>query len=94
MYVFTDWQKTGKLHHSFSGHFEEVTGILILGTTVVSISIDATIRQWSLDPTQLEMAKAKAERASQEDEVIGDGLKESPLTEEEERELAGLMGDD
>ncbi|EEH08279.1 WD domain-containing protein [Histoplasma capsulatum G186AR] len=89
------WNRaTGKLHHSFSGHFEEVTGILILGTTVVSVSIDATIRQWSLDPTQLEIAKAKAERASQEDEVIDDGLKESLLTEEEERELAGLMGDD
>lgn len=82
------------MHHTYSGHFEEVSGLLLLGSTVVSISIDATIRQWSLDPAQLEVAKAKAESTAEEDEEINDNPKESLLTEEEERELAELMGDD
>ncbi|KKZ61972.1 hypothetical protein EMCG_03529 [[Emmonsia] crescens] len=89
------WNRaTGKLHHTYSGHFEEVSGLLLLGSTVVSISIDATIRQWSLDPAQLEVAKAKAESTAEEDEEINHNPKESLLTEEEERELAELMGDD
>ncbi|OJD18289.1 hypothetical protein AJ78_01665 [Emergomyces pasteurianus Ep9510] len=89
------WNRaTGKLHHTYSGHFEEVSGLLLIGRTVISISIDATIRQWSLDPAQLEVAKAKAESATQEVEEVNDNPKESLLTEEEERELAELMGDD
>ncbi|KAL2359915.1 hypothetical protein RJZ56_007228 [Blastomyces dermatitidis] len=88
------WNRaTGKLHHTYSGHFEEVSGLLLVGSTVVSISIDATIRQWSLDPTQLEAAKAKAESTAQEDEEVND-IPTSLLTEEEERELAELMGHD
>ncbi|PGG99893.1 hypothetical protein AJ79_08375 [Helicocarpus griseus UAMH5409] len=86
------WNRaTEKLHHTYSGHFEEVTGLLLVGATVVSISIDATIRQWSLDQAQLEVAKAKAEGSLQEEEVKNP---QEALTEEEERELAELMGDD
>ncbi|OAX80384.1 hypothetical protein ACJ72_05284 [Emergomyces africanus] len=89
------WNRaTGKLHHTYSGHFEEVSGLLLIGNTVISISIDATIRQWSLDPAQLEANKAKAESSTQEDEEVNDNPKESLLTEEEERELAELMADD
>ncbi|EEH46827.2 uncharacterized protein PADG_02925 [Paracoccidioides brasiliensis Pb18] len=83
---------TGKLHHTYSGHFEEVTGLLLINSTIVSISIDATIRQWSLDPAQLQEAKAKAESSTEDNEV--ENPPESLLTEEEERELAELMGDD
>ncbi|KAI9774857.1 MAG: hypothetical protein M1840_000073 [Geoglossum simile] len=87
---------TGKLHHTFSGHFEEVTGLALLGQKLVSISIDCTIRQWSLKPKDLQAAIAAAE-----EEAKGCGAKEEPIkpkpsaliTEDEERELAELMED-
>jgi hypothetical protein len=87
--------KTGKLHHTFSGHFEEVTGLALLGHVLVSVSIDCTIRQWSLKPNDLQAAIAAAEKAKE------GGAKEEPpkpktttlITEDEERELAELMED-
>ncbi|KAK2791870.1 hypothetical protein FQN52_004311 [Onygenales sp. PD_12] len=85
-------EETGKLHHTYSGHFEEVTGLLLVGATIISISIDATIRQWSLEPAKLQLAKAEAEGAIKKDEE--EKPEEPLLTEEEERELAELMGDD
>ncbi|PWY80557.1 WD40 repeat-like protein [Aspergillus heteromorphus CBS 117.55] len=88
------WNRsTGKLHHTFSGHFEEVTGLVLQGSTVVSVGIDATIRQWSLKPDDLEsaIAKAKATTTEEEEEQPNSG---SMLTEEEERALAELMGED
>ena len=80
------------MYHTYSGHFEEVTGLLLLGPTVVSVSIDATIRQWSLRPDELQQVKAEAEDSAQKD--IPEPEPENLLTEEEERELADLMGDD
>jgi WD40 repeat protein len=91
------WNKaSGKLHHIFSGHFEEVTGLVLLpGQRVVSVSIDGTIRTWDLQPQEL--AKAVKEV---EDEKLGvvEEKKldetESGMTAEEEAELAELLDDD
>jgi hypothetical protein len=77
----------------FSGHFEEVTGLALLGQTLLSVSIDCTIRRWSLKPKDLQAAVTAAEEAK-----IG-GVKEATpepkatalITEDEERELAELM---
>lgn len=86
---------SGKLYHTFSGHFEEVTGLLLLGDMVVTVSIDATVRRWSLKPEDLKKAKeeAEAERLgkSKTEEIAS---QPSMLTEDEERELAELMDDD
>lgn len=89
------WERgSGKLHHVFSGHFEEVTGLLLLsGQKVASVSIDATVRQWSLQAADLAEAIKEAE-----DERLGKAEakgpeKENLLTEEEEAELAALMED-
>lgn len=85
---------TGKLHHTFTGHFEEVTGLCLIGDTVVSISIDATIRQWSLKPRELQAAREeaadpkRAEEDSKQKRKVDD---HAALTEEEERDLAELM---
>ncbi|OJK04848.1 hypothetical protein ASPACDRAFT_109805 [Aspergillus aculeatus ATCC 16872] len=88
------WNRsTGQLYHTFSGHYEEVTGLVLVGTTVVSVSIDATIRQWSLKPDELQTAVAMAHKTSTEDEEQPTNPG-SMLTEEEERELAELMGED
>ncbi|KAI9923612.1 hypothetical protein ASPWEDRAFT_154955 [Aspergillus wentii DTO 134E9] len=88
------WNRsTGQLHHTFSGHFEEVTGLALVGSTVVSVSIDATIRRWSLKPDELQTAVERARKPPTEDEENKPNP-ESTLTEEEERELAELMADD
>ncbi|KAK8158444.1 WD40-repeat-containing domain protein [Phyllosticta citribraziliensis] len=91
------WDRgSGKLHHTFAGHYEEVTGLLLLsGQRLVSVSIDGTIRQWSLKAQDLKSAIEEAERLKQgESKEIEDEKKEIELDEDEERELAELMEDD
>ena len=91
------WEKgSGKLYHTFSGHYEEVTALALLpGQKVVSVSIDGTVRQWSLKAQDLKKAILEAEeerlgkKEEKEEEKKGGGM--SVLTEEEERELAELM---
>lgn len=90
------WEKSsGKLHHVFAGHFEEVTGLVLLpGQRLVSVSIDATIRQWSLKAHDLAKAVKEAE-----DEQLGKIEEKEPeekgamMTAEEEAELAELLED-
>lgn len=69
-----------------------MTGLLLCGNTVVSVSIDATIRQWSLRLDELQRAKAESEDPTRKAEPEPEA--ENMLTEEEERELAELMQDD
>lgn len=83
--------QTGDLYHTFSGHFEEVTGLVLAGSSVVSVGIDGTIRQWSLQPDELLRAVELAKKGPVEEEKPNT---ETMLTEEEERELAELMEDD
>jgi hypothetical protein len=80
------------LHHTFSGHYEEVTGLLLIGSLLISVSIDATVRQWSLKPADLKTAVEEARKKPAPEE--SQPKPESMLTEEEERELAELMGED
>ncbi|KAF3480123.1 uncharacterized protein GIQ15_05470 [Arthroderma uncinatum] len=85
------WDRaTGELHHTYTGHFEEVTGLLVLGSKVISVSIDATVRQWPLDPKEIQRAKAAGETGAQ---PAPEPAPESMLTEEEERELDDLLND-
>ena len=92
------WQRSsGELWHSYSGHYEEITGCTILNyQRLITISIDCTIRRWSLRADDLE--KAREEALGQENgENNGTELSAEPnnvLTEEEERELAELMEND
>ena len=90
------WDRTsGKLHHTFSGHYEEITGMVLLGQALVTVSIDATIRRWSLESDDLENAVREVEEArigvSHEDKQVS---MKAMITEDEEKELAELMGSD
>ncbi|KAJ5180667.1 hypothetical protein N7492_003877 [Penicillium capsulatum] len=86
------WNRsTGELYHTFSGHYEEVTGLLLAESVVVSVGIDGTIRQWSLRPDELQQAVELAKTGPVEEEQPKG---ETMLTEEEERELAELLEDD
>jgi hypothetical protein len=55
------------------------------------VAIDGTVRQWSLRPNDLQLAIDIAKNGPPKEE---EPKAESMLTEEEERELAELMGDD
>jgi len=86
------WDRaTGDLRHVFTGHFEEVTGLALSGDLLLSVSIDATLRRWSLSPMDLrqaiELAKNPnlAETDPEPDSDLG------MLTAEEEAELKSLM---
>lgn len=58
------------------------------------MGIDATIRQWSLQPEELRQAVELAKMSTQEKEETAAPNTESMLTADEEAELAELMGDD
>lgn len=94
------WKRdTGKLWHVFEGHYEEVTGLIVLGEgadeNVVSVSIDGTVRVWPLEKYLLE--KSIKEREDRENGVLKEEVvkpvKKTLLTAEEEAELAELMSD-
>ncbi len=88
---------TGKLSHIYDGHYEEVTGLVVLedGKKVVSVSIDGTLRTWGLGKADLE--KARREREDSLKGVVKEEKiqpKTGLLTAEEEAELAELMDSD
>ena len=92
------WQKeTQTLWHVFAGHFEEITGCVMLpGQVLITVSIDCTLRKWSLNVSDLKRAREEAAKAT-ETGRSGESLQAVPnptLTEDEERELAELMADD
>lgn len=91
------WERgSGKLHHVFEGHFEEVTALVLLGgQRVVSVSIDGTVRVWVLKAQDLAKAikEAEEEREGKVEEVVEEEKKEGVMTAEEEEELAALMED-
>ncbi|KAI1439086.1 WD40-repeat-containing domain protein [Xylaria sp. CBS 124048] len=92
------WDRaSGKLYSTLEGHYNEVTGLVILdnGSRIASVSIDGTVRTWPLRKHELdkfnkemeEKAKGGKEEAPAE---ANDGL----ITADEEAELAALMEDD
>jgi WD40 repeat protein len=88
---------SGDLVCTYSGHFEEVTGLaLVSDKLVVSVSIDGTVRRWSLERDGMKkyLESVEAEERGKED---GCGVKSdggNVMTAEEEAELAELMEDD
>ena len=92
------WDRsTGNLWHVYEGHYEEVTGLVLLNgdTKVVSVSIDGTVRTWGLGKADLDKARIERE-AKQKGEAKEEKVKPKKglLTEEEEAELADLMDSD
>lgn len=80
-----------QLLHIFTGHFEEVTGLALSGHTLLSVSIDATLRKWGLAPQELQKAIEETkipQLISDEPEPANDF---GGLTAEEEAQLQALM---
>jgi WD40 repeat protein len=89
------WERgSGRLHHVFEGHFEEVTALVLLGgQRVVSVSIDGTVRVWGLKAEELAKARKEAEEEREGRVVEVEEKKEGVMTAEEEEELAALLED-
>jgi len=92
------WDRaTGKLWHIYDGHYEEVTGLVVPNDekTVISVSIDGTIRIWGLGKSDLAKSiKDREERLKGVPKEEKPVVKKSLLTAEEEAELAELMDSD
>jgi WD40 repeat protein len=92
------WDRSsGKLYCTLEGHYNEVTDLVILaqGKQVASVSIDGTVRTWSLHKTELDrINKEKEEKAKGVEKEAPDQPGEGLMTAEEEAELAALMEDD
>lgn len=82
---------TSQLMHVFSGHFEEVTGLALSGSMLLSVSIDATLRKWSLAPQDLKKAMDEARNPALVEKEPEPKENFGGLTEEEEAELRALM---
>ena len=91
------WNKSsGDLCHTYSGHYEEISGCVLLdGQVLVTVSIDCTLRRWSLKPMDIANAQKEAgERQNNSLWSLEHKPEQSTLTVEEERELAELMEDE
>ncbi|KAL3418689.1 WD repeat-containing protein [Phlyctema vagabunda] len=92
------WDRSsGKLWHTYGGHYEEVTGLVLLSNEqkVASVSIDGTVRVWGL--SKKELIKARTDQEEKEKGIVKEEVKPtktSLLTAEEEAELADLMDSD
>ncbi|KAI8807058.1 WD40-repeat-containing domain protein [Cladochytrium replicatum] len=85
----------------FEGHFNEVSSLQIIGGILYSGSLDGTIRRWEISDIQSTLKKLTDEKAKTAKEEEGGreakkkgGKGASLMTEEEERELAELLGED
>ncbi|RKP12718.1 WD40-repeat-containing domain protein, partial [Piptocephalis cylindrospora] len=95
------WEvSTGKCVGLFEGHYDEVVALAsstLRASLIYSASLDGTIRQWELTDAGLSSssrargdALKKTLKAPKTSDTGSGGL----MTEEEERELAELMGSD
>ncbi|KAI1352822.1 WD40-repeat-containing domain protein [Xylaria sp. FL0043] len=91
------WDRTsGKLYCTLEGHYDEVTDLVILagGDSVASVSIDGTVRKWSLHKNELDkVIKEQEEKANGTQKEDTAEPSESLMTKEEEAELAAMMED-
>ncbi|KAK7978321.1 hypothetical protein PG996_004364 [Apiospora saccharicola] len=96
------WDRaTGKLYCALEGHYDEVTDLVTLansagaGARLVSVSIDGTVRVWSLDKTALDkFIQEQQDKADGVEEPIAEKAPEGLMTAEEEDELAALMDEE
>ena len=63
---------------------------ILPGSLLVSVSLDGTVRSWSLKDSDLEKERMVAENSNGEDASVEPGRKHL-MTEDEERELEELM---
>ncbi|KAK6077995.1 WD repeat-containing protein [Seiridium cupressi] len=96
------WDRaSGKLYCTLEGHYDEVTDLVVLrhhtGTIekIASVSLDGTVRTWSLDKKELDkINQEKLDKANGVEKEIPAEKEEGLMTAEEEAELAALLDED
>lgn len=96
------WERgSGRLYHHFSGHYDEIMDMVLVEQMLITVSLDGTVRRWSLKARDLAAARRETEEEARNEGLmkepvkVADGARgETVMTEEEERELAELMEDD
>ena len=81
---------TGVLKHALKGHYDAVTGLLFVKDKLVSVSLDGTLRTWSL--TKAGLDKYDADRAAFE--AATEEIKPAVIDDDEMAELEAMMTDD
>ena len=84
---------SGDLLCNYSGHYEEVTGLVLRSPSVVSVSIDGTVRRWGLRRQDMLQYEELLKKGADGEADVSTAKKESMLTADEEAELVELMGD-
>ena len=82
-WLATTSTQSGNVVQSFQGHFDNITDLVVWGSTIISSSIDATVRFWPV-------GKAAADEIAQTPAAPSAAAQ---LSAEEEAELAALMAD-
>ncbi|KAF3025801.1 hypothetical protein E8E14_014615 [Neopestalotiopsis sp. 37M] len=96
------WDRaSGKLYCTLDGHYDEVTDLIVLSNQatsaaqIASVSLDGTIRTWSLEKKELDkINQEKTDKANGVEKETAAEEKEELMTAEEEAELAALMDED
>lgn len=83
---------SGKLLYRLEGHFTEVSGLCVAGNALISVSLDATLRRWSLTEAGL-LAHVKEQESWKPTAVLEEEEK-TGMTAEELAELEELMSDE
>ncbi|KAK6955365.1 hypothetical protein Daesc_003000 [Daldinia eschscholtzii] len=90
------WDRSsGKIYSILEGHYDEVTDLVVLnaGKRIVSVSIDGTVRTWSLGRAELDKINKDRENKGLKTEAPAEPVK-GAMTAEEEAELLALMEED
>lgn len=85
---------SGKLKYTLQGHFSEVSSLCLVGNnTLLSTSLDATMRRWDLSKTGLSGHVSQQEAWTPQVEEQAEGEEKDGMTAEELAELEELMSD-
>ncbi|KAJ3415211.1 cop9 signalosome complex subunit [Chytridiales sp. JEL 0842] len=91
---------TEKCVHVIEAHFGEVSSMSVSAGKLWTASHDNTLRSWSISELEAKLSSRdpdvdrSAAAAAEKDAAVEEKPKVNLMTEEEERELAELMGDD
>ncbi|KAI9204209.1 WD40-repeat-containing domain protein [Polychytrium aggregatum] len=89
---------TEKCVKIIQGHYGEISAIRLLGTKIWTASLDGTIRSWSILEEDIralpDVTESIIEPVVDESELEPPVAAPKMMTEDEERELEELMGDD
>ncbi|BFZ55504.1 hypothetical protein PYCC9005_002545 [Savitreella phatthalungensis] len=88
-------QATGQLREELQGHYDAVSGVAAHGHTLVSVSLDGTLRLWDVTPSGLARHDEEQRKFRQQLDTPSTPTTAQPVLDDDElAELEALMEDD